>query len=264
MRRFGRGGGFGRAGGRRIDRPREPVAWLLALAVAVVVAGVVAGRLEAGSERLGATVRPLMNGSDELEMEAEAAGQSAPSLARTADAPVAAGGDAVADEGSGAGAAEPAPNAPGTLPTGQAAPAVDRKVVRNATIALTVGDVDAAAGHARGVASEFGGVVFSAATEYYGERKHGQLVLQVPFDCFEAALARLREAPTLVTIDGETTSSQDVTQEYVDADARVRNLEATEQGLLTLMDRAGGVGEVISVYDKLSPFAGRSRRSRGG
>ena len=44
-----------------------------------------------------------------------------------------------------------------------------------------------------------------------------------------------------VEVTSESTSGQDVTEEYVDLSAKLRNLEATETQLLKLMEKAGKV-----------------------
>ena len=55
-----------------------------------------------------------------------------------------------------------------------------------------------------------------------------------------AHLGLVRETTGHVSarVDNETMSSEDVTQEYVDLEAQVRNLEATEQQYLRFLGRA--------------------------
>ena len=145
----------------------------------------------------------------------------------------------------------------------QVAPSFDRKVMRSATVGLTVEDVDAAVVFVRDAAAAAGGYVFSSSSSYQGEQEYGQITVRVPFAQFDAVLNRLREAPGLVRVDSEATSSQDVTLEYVDAESRIRNLEATEGRLLALMDQAAAIDDVIALQGQLTGVRGEIETLKG-
>jgi hypothetical protein len=148
--------------------------------------------------------------------------------------------------------------------TSQVPPAAfDRKIVRNATLEVTVQDVDQALGAARDAALTSGGFVFSSSTSYRGDQKYGQIVIQVPFDQFDAVMNALRAVPGLERIDSESTSSQDVTAEYVDTEARIRNLQATEQSYVTLLGAATEVQDIIVIQDYLSRVRGEIETLQG-
>lgn len=66
---------------------------------------------------------------------------------------------------------------------------------------------------------------------------------------FNEALQALRDLA--VDVKSESTSGQDVTEEYVDLEARLRNLEASETQLLDLMKQAGTVEEILKVQQQL-------------
>lgn len=139
----------------------------------------------------------------------------------------------------------------------------DRKIVRNATVALTVQDVDQAIGFVRDAAIASGGFVFSSSTSYQGDLKYGQIVVQVPFDQFDAVMNGLRNLPGLERIDNETTTSQDVTSEYVDTEARIRNLQATEQSYVALLGQATDVEDIILVQSYLNDVRGQIETLQG-
>jgi hypothetical protein len=60
-----------------------------------------------------------------------------------------------------------------------------------------------------------------------------------------------------------STNSQDVTEEYADLDAQLRNLQATETRLLALMDKAQKVDEILAVQRELSNTRGQIERIKG-
>lgn len=53
-------------------------------------------------------------------------------------------------------------------------------------------------------------------------------------------------------MDSESTSSQDITQEYVDLQSRLKNAQATESQYLTLLTKATTVQDILNIQDKLS------------
>ena len=59
-----------------------------------------------------------------------------------------------------------------------------------------------------------------------------------------------------VEVTSETTSSRDVTEEYVDLKARLENLEATEIQLHSIMQKAETVEEILEVQRELSKVRG--------
>ena len=61
------------------------------------------------------------------------------------------------------------------------------------------------------------------------------LTLQVRSDSADSAMSDLR---ALGKVTSETSGSQDVTDEYVDLDSNLRNLQASETAILKLMDKA--------------------------
>jgi len=72
----------------------------------------------------------------------------------------------------------------------------------------------------------------------------------VPSESFSTTMTALRGLATEIT--SETNSSQDVTEEYTDLNARLRNLEAGEQRYLDLLGRAASIPDILTVQDRLS------------
>jgi hypothetical protein len=72
----------------------------------------------------------------------------------------------------------------------------------------------------------------------------------VPDENFEAALSELRDMA--VRVESESTQSQDVTEDYIDLQARLANAEATEQQYLALLDKAEEIEDILDIYNYLS------------
>jgi hypothetical protein len=128
-------------------------------------------------------------------------------------------------------------------------PEVGPRVIKTAaiTLRLKVGTFEHAMQSATVVAAGHGGFVASSRSS--GDKLlSGTVVVRVPADQFEAALNELRALGTVV---GEELSGQDVTAQFVDLDARLRNWEAQETVLLGLMQKATTIDDSIKVQRSL-------------
>lgn len=140
-------------------------------------------------------------------------------------------------------------------------PGVGPSVIKTAEIALEIerDGFEDALQEATAVASAEGGFVLSSSVQG-GEGRRGSIVLRVPSDRFEAALASLRG---LGSVERERVSGEDVGQEFVDLEARLRNLRAQEAVLLRLMNQAQSVTDTIRVQKELTGIQLEVERIRG-
>lgn len=132
---------------------------------------------------------------------------------------------------------------------------LDRFVVRSADLVLRVEDVGHALVTVRQLTVDFGGIVLSSTSSIEADDDGGQtatLTVQVPSDRFDQFLNQLRANPLVVDVEREHVQSQDVTEEYLDLDARLRNLRATEQRYLALLERAQTIDEILRVEQELA------------
>lgn len=128
-------------------------------------------------------------------------------------------------------------------------PPVAARIIKNANLSLEVKDgaFDERFQQATLLAARHGGFVASSRTSGR-DRRSGTLVLRVPAAEFEAVLGELKG---LGTITSESISGEDVTAQFVDLEARLRNWEAQEQVLLGLMAKAQTIQESITVQRTL-------------
>ena len=122
-----------------------------------------------------------------------------------------------------------------------------RIIVRTVEIELVVANVPATLDSIAGMAREMGGWVVSSDRS----RKHrGLISVRVPAERLDDAVLRLRDLAE--EVEAEVSTSRDVTDEYVDATARLKNLEATEEALLRLLDRAEEVEHALEVQKEMT------------
>ncbi len=130
-----------------------------------------------------------------------------------------------------------------------ALPTIAARVIKTADLDLTVpdGDFRSALTAAVEVARRHGGFVLSTSVKD-GNAKSGRLVIRVPAESFERALTDIE---SLGDVNREVVSGEDVSQEFIDLQARLRNAEAQEKALLKLMRRAQTVQDTIDVQREL-------------
>jgi hypothetical protein len=135
---------------------------------------------------------------------------------------------------------------------------VDRKIVKTGEITVQVGDVGVAVGQVRAMAVELSGYV--GDSRLGGQDEPATLTLRIPANRFEEALQRLRDMDGEVKV--EATGEEDVTSSIVDLEARIRNLQASEQQYRALVERAEKVDDILSVQSRLDEVRGQIEQHR--
>jgi hypothetical protein len=124
-------------------------------------------------------------------------------------------------------------------------------VIKTATVGLRVdhGRFGRTVQAVRRIADDLGGYDTRSSTS--GSKIHeGRITLRVPARSFRRALDAI-EGVAHVHVTAESVTGQDVSQQFVDLQARLVNLHAQEKVLLRLMDRAQTIAESIRVENYL-------------
>lgn len=127
---------------------------------------------------------------------------------------------------------------------------IDRMIVRTGDIAILVENIPSAILQITQYAQGMGGYVVSSNTWKEDERVFGNISIRIPAGNFDGAMAKLRDIAFEVV--SESTSSQDVTEEYTDLNSKLKNLEVTEEQLVKLMDKAESVDEILNIQRELT------------
>jgi hypothetical protein len=139
--------------------------------------------------------------------------------------------------------------------------ATERLIVRNASLDIVVRDTEEAVDQIDALAEELGGFVIESNLNEYREGMRAHLRLRVPAESLDTALERIRDLAEEVR--RESISGQDVTEEYVDLQSRMRHLEATEERLLTFMAEAEDTEAALEVYDRLQSIQADIEQVKG-
>ncbi|MHB8159999.1 MAG: DUF4349 domain-containing protein [Thermoleophilia bacterium] len=113
------------------------------------------------------------------------------------------------------------------------------------------------------IAAKYGGYVVSGDTRASGdELKRGSITIRVASanDNFTKAQADL---DALGNVTSRKVSGQDVTEEYVDLQSRLRNAEAQETQMLELMKKAQTIEEILTVQSRLAEIQSQIEQIKG-
>lgn len=132
---------------------------------------------------------------------------------------------------------------------------IDKKIIKNGSLSLKVERTEEASERIIQISKQNQGEVFSSNFhERSNGSKTGTLVIKVPVEKFEKALGEFKTVATLVL--RESTNAKDVTSQYVDLQARLKNKKAEEQALLALLERSGEMDDVLSVTKAVAKTRG--------
>lgn len=139
---------------------------------------------------------------------------------------------------------------------------VERKIIKTGNLELHVADLDASAEQIRKLVKEAGG--FVASQSFFaqpGSWPRCNLTLRVPSGEFDRVMAELRKHGEVRHL---RIGTQDVTEEFIDLEARLRNLEREEGVLLDLFERrTTKLTDVLEVERELSRVRGDIETTQG-
>jgi len=141
-----------------------------------------------------------------------------------------------------------------------------RLVIRNANLDLVVQDPAKAADDITQLAESLGGFVVEANVDTRLSPDgvplpYGSITVRVPAKQFDSAVSQI--VGMAEKVNSKVVSGQDVTEEYVDLQARLKNLEATEAQLQRIMNEAVSTEDVLAVYQELSRVRGEIEQVKG-
>lgn len=138
-------------------------------------------------------------------------------------------------------------------------------IVRTASVKIIVEDTAKAVDAVTKSVESQGGYVSGSHVWRDGELLRATLTLRVPSAKLTTMLASIRGVAKRV--ENETISSEEVTQEYVDLESQLRNLEATEAELRQLMTdirkNARRAAEVMEMHQQITAIHAEIERTKG-
>ena len=137
------------------------------------------------------------------------------------------------------------------------------RVIRTAQIGVEVrnGAFDTTLDKLFALSTNLGGYISgSVANSDSGSLRTGTITFQVPTDKFSQAVSDVR---ALGTVQNLAIGGQDVSAQYVDLQARLKNSESQRDAMLALLQQARTVSEIIAVQTQLGQVTGVIEQLKG-
>lgn len=143
------------------------------------------------------------------------------------------------------------PPVPEEPTAGQTAAEVDQKIIKTGYLDLTVDDVGETASKLSALATGKGGFIQESSVSERQDGTHfGNVTVRVPSEQFESTMTEIKTYAASVTT--ESSQGQDVTEQFTDLEAQLRNAEAQEEEYLKILEQADTVEEILMVQSYLS------------
>src|SRR5581483_1569838 len=148
-----------------------------------------------------------------------------------------------------------------TIPT-------DRKVIQNGEMTIELSDPADAQRRIAAIAGSLGGfVVTSESKQSDSDVQRSRLtvtvIVRVPSSQFEAAMEKIRGIGSGARILHEKHTGQDVTEEFIDVEARIRAKKALEAQFMEIMKRAQKISDALEVQSQLAEVRGEIEQLEG-
>ncbi|NLT96445.1 MAG: DUF4349 domain-containing protein [Clostridia bacterium] len=129
---------------------------------------------------------------------------------------------------------------------------VERKIIKTAHLDLEVDSIKTTAEQIKNMVNEMQGYIVSENTYVYDDQRKllaGNVSLRVPQERFDEALNRIE---SMGVTQNRTIDAQDVTEEYVDVESRLKAMRLKEERLLAILNKSGSLGDVLAVENELA------------
>jgi len=128
----------------------------------------------------------------------------------------------------------------------------EQMVIYNGNISIEVNDFNDAQKIIQDEVDRIGGFVVESSVYQQGQnnQKNGTLIVRVPQEHFQPFLNELETTSSKVL--EKSTSGNDVTEEYIDLESRLRSKETVEERLLSFLEEADNTKDLLTISSDLS------------
>jgi hypothetical protein len=135
-----------------------------------------------------------------------------------------------------------------------------RKIVRNGSLDLLVNNVGQSIEKIGSIVKGAGGYVEKSTQSNSGSHS-ASVTVRVPAARLDSVITQVKTLA--ISVDREGVEARDVTREYIDLDARLRNAQAEEAQYLQILKRATTIKDTLDVTEKLSDVRGQIEQMQG-
>lgn len=140
-------------------------------------------------------------------------------------------------------------------------PITERKVIREGEIYFECRDVLETETFLKNEVKIAKGYISNESANSYGERTEKRLSLRIPSDQLDGLLEKIQAHA--VRIENTNIRSEDVTEQFIDVEARLKTKKELEVRYLSLLQQAKNVDEILQIERELSNIRGEIESMQG-
>jgi hypothetical protein len=125
----------------------------------------------------------------------------------------------------------------------------DRKIIKEGDISFETESVDLTKSMIVKTVKEFNGYISKENVYEYSDRLEHELIVRVPADKFDLLLKDISKSA--IKIESKNINVIDVTAEFIDVEARVKNKKQLEERYMELIKQATKVSEILEIEKEI-------------
>jgi hypothetical protein len=139
-----------------------------------------------------------------------------------------------------------------------------RLLIKTGTLSLVVHDVDRIFGRLKVIARKHNGDIAHYTNTRTGDTRVADLIIAVESARFEDAMDEIRGlTDEIVERKVDKAEVQDVTEEFIDLQSQIRNLQLTEQQLRAVLAQATKTEDILAIQREIAAIRGQIEKHEG-
>ncbi|MFP4662630.1 MAG: DUF4349 domain-containing protein [Halanaerobiales bacterium] len=140
---------------------------------------------------------------------------------------------------------------------------IERKIIQRANLTIETNNIEQINSQIMNLLQNYSGYISDSRNWVnYNNQKFSWYQLRIPTENFDLVLDEIT-SDKLGEVISRSVSGQDVTEEYLDLDIRINNLEAQEERYRELLNRADEVSEILKIENELNRVRTEIERLQG-
>ncbi len=137
----------------------------------------------------------------------------------------------------------------------------DRKIIREGDLYFECRDILETETFLKSEVKTAKGYISNESSNSYGERSEKRLSIRIPSDQLDSLLEKIQAHA--VRIENTNIRSEDVTEQYIDVEARLKTKKELEIRYLSLLQQAKNVDEILQIERELANIRGEIESMQG-
>lgn len=129
-------------------------------------------------------------------------------------------------------------------------PIIERKLIKNGDLSFETADVKQTKAAVEAICKELNAYIATENQNNYEERLQYNQTIRVPANRFDLLIQRLE--PHALKIESKNINTQDVTEEFIDVEARLKTKKELESRYREILKQAKSVQDIISIESQIA------------